>query len=572
MKKILIIFLIIFMIQGCADELDITPDGRTTLEDVFDDHYQTGAYLNSGYNYIYNHGLHYFFWAFLAGFSDEAHDNDAPTENLSQVQWYNGALTPTTNPLDMPGWNNNYYNGSWQGIRTANVFLANIGEANVNNEADRAQWTAEAKVQRAYYYWELIKKYGGMPIITEALDINTDFKSMERASFDDCVQFIVKDCQEAIAEPAFPWRIVNNEDNRGRFTKAVAYALMSQATLFNASPLWNPSNDAAKWQQAAQVSKEAMESLTANGYGLVSNYAEYFISTPDLSSSPADTETILELKNSPGTGQVHFLNGIPGVAAFKAGSTPSQELVDAYEMQNGMAPILGYNDEKHLSPIINAASGYDEQNPYENRDPRFYATVLYNQAYYGDVQGAPLYIESFVGGSAGIRNDDRRFTHNGYYLGKFVNRELFGGAGGAGKWKQYRLAEIYLNYAEAENEANGPTQAAYDAVNTVRARPSVNMPPLSGLSKEQLRERIRNERRVELSFEENRFWDVRRWKILNETDRLTTGMQWTKTGEGAFTGKRIIVDERQSYSDRFLIWPIPSNEISNTGFDQNPGW
>ena len=265
-----------------------------------------------------------------------------------------------------------------------------------------------------------------------------------------------------------------------------------------------------------------------------------------------------------------FINGIPSVGAALAGATPSQELVDSYEMANGEIAITGYSDADHLQPIINPASGYDEMQPYKDRDPRFYASVWYNQAYYGIIYGTPHYVESYIGGSDGLAQLRQR-THNGYYLRKFNDPDLRLGNVGNVLWKKFRLAEIYLNYAEAENEASGATPAVYEAVNTVRAR--VQMPSLpSGLTKEEMRERIRRERRVEMAFEEQRFWDVRRWKILDQTDRHTTGMAWTKQGND-FTHQRIVVDRRVVWADKYLIFPIPLNELNRLpAFRQNPGW
>ena len=578
MKKILIFLFFILAVAGCKkDPLNITPDGRVSLQEIFADNYQTGAYLNACYSDIPSYGTSYYFWTCLAGFSDEAHDNDNPTESLPATTWYNGGLTTLSNPIDNTnsGATGGYYDEGWQGVRHCNVFLANIATANVTSPSDRAQWTAEAHALRAFYYLELIKRYGALPVETAPLSVTTDFSKETRGTYDADVQFIVADCKAAIAEPNLPWHITLEPD-RGRMTKAIAYAIMSEATLFNASPLNNPTNDLKKWQQADSVSTAALTQLTANGFQLASDYYTYFISTPDLGNSPADKETIFQIKNSSGIAQIEYFSGIPEGGAYKAGDSPSQELVDSYEMANGQQPITGYSDANHLQPIINPASGYDDKNPYVNRDPRFYATVSYNGSLYGNVNGVPYYIQAYDGGSDGIKDAtgalrDRHYTKNGYYIRKFIDPTTFSGQSGSASWKRFRLAEIYLNLAEAENEANGPTAAAYNAVNTVRAR--VNMPPLSGLTQDELRKRIRNERRVELAWEEARFYDVRRWKILNQTDLLTTGMEWTQTGN-TMTNTRIVVDRRPiTAEDKYLIFPIPASEMTDLpSFVQNPGW
>ncbi len=158
-----------------------------------------------------------------------------------------------------------------------------------------------------------------MPIITKEVNIAADFSGLKRNSFDECVRFIVKDCQEAIVEPNLPWRNLVETD-RARMTKAVAYAIMSEATLFNASPLWNPTNDVTKWQQAAAISKDALTQLTANGFQLANNYQNYFITTTDLSANPSDKESIFQIKKV-GVGQMHYYNGIPKILANKAGDS-----------------------------------------------------------------------------------------------------------------------------------------------------------------------------------------------------------------------------------------------------------
>lgn len=568
MKKIIIISLLIILGVGCKkDPLNITPDGRVTLEEVFKDNLQTGAYLNSCYAYIPPYGMSYYVLTLLASFSDEAHDNNDPTENLSSTDWYNGGLTPSHDPLSQ--WVNVNYK-EWNGIYKVNIFLANIDKANATSPSDRARWKAEAKILRAFYYWELIKKYGGLPVLKEPLGVAFDFSTLTRNTFDECVQFIVKDCEEAIAEQQMPWRITTGEPDRGRMTKAVAYALESEATLFNASPLWNPSNDPAKWKQAAAVSKKALDELKANGYALYFDYQQYFLSTPDLGQVTTDKETIFMRKDATGFdggGWLQVFNSPLHIAA--AGSSPSQEMVDAYDMKNGQPAITGYSDADHLQPIINTSSGYDDKDPYKDRDPRFYASVIYNGTYYDYFKRK---IETYVGGADGITQLKRAFTHNGYYLQKYLDNRLGNNQGDAARWKVYRLAEIYLNLAEAENEANGSGQIAYDAVNATRLR--AGMPPLpAGLSKDEFRKRVRNERRVELAFEEKRFWDVRRWKILDQTDKSTSGMQWIKNSDGTFTGNRIVVDRRKSWSDKYLILPIPLTEMAvMPAFKQNPGW
>ncbi|WP_316818585.1 RagB/SusD family nutrient uptake outer membrane protein [Pedobacter nyackensis] len=582
MKKIMICsFLIFICLQSCKkDPLDITPDGRITLEEVFKDEKQTEAYLNTVYNSIPSYFWRYQFYSFLAVITDEAQDGDVGNApNIMSAQWINGGLTPSFNPLEFDGQGNGRvrYNTYWAGIRNANVFLENIDHANVPSPTNRNRMRAEAQVLRAFYYLELIKQFGPMPVVDKAFSGSFDYTSLTRPSFQVCTDFIVQNCDMAIASVDLPLRITI-EAERGRFTKAIAYAVKSQALLYNASPLWNPGNDAAKWKAAADASRIALAALTENdNYELADNYGEYFLSQTDVNTSPRDKETIYE---RPEGGDPNFstMNGIPSkTGANKSGTNPSQELVDAYDMKaTGMPAITGYSDAEHLVPIINPASGYSESKPYEGRDPRFYATIWYNGASYDNIAGQIHTMETFVGGADQLLKTppNKVNTHSGYYLRKFIDPKIQVGQSSNAKWKKYRLAELYLNYAEAENESKGATQDVYNAINKIRSRADMPDLPL-GLNQVDMRERIRRERRVELAIEEHRFWDVRRWKILSQTDKLVTGMEITKTGANTFTYKRFVSERRNAWPDKYLIFPIPIGDAANIpdfGANQNPGW
>ncbi len=583
MKKILICLVIVLTATlGCKnDPLDIIPDGRLTLDDVFRDEKQTEAYVARAYSNIPSYFSRYQFWAYLAGCTDEAQDADVGNEasNIA-AQWNTGSLNVTRNPLEQNGQGRTgRYSTFWAGIRDANVLLTRLPTANVPNPSNRIRYEGEAKVLRAFFYLELIKQYGPMPVIDTELPPTFDYTSLVRPTFQQITDFIVKDCDEAIANPQLPLRIID-ENQRGRFTKAVAYAIKSQVLLYNASLLWNPANDKAKWQAASTAAQEAITALTANGnYQLFPNYEQYFYSFSDVTETPNDRETIFEIKDT-GNPVITNTNAMTGQAGqFKVGSSPSQELVDAYEMRaSGLQAITGYTDTDHLNPIINAASGYNENNPYVGRDPRFYASVWYNGAVRQGVNGgAPL--EIYRGGRQQLLKTppNRRNTHTGYFLRKFLNPAVLGGQIAQTRWKKYHLSEIYLNLAEAENEANGATAIAYNAVNVVRTR--AGMPNMTtGLGQLDFQKRIRNERRVELAFQEHRFWDVRRWKILNQTDKLVTGNEIIRTGAGAnvtLSYNRFVVNTRNAWEDRFLIFPIPLTDASiipDFGANQNPGW
>lgn len=264
-----------------------------------------------------------------------------------------------------------------------------------------------------------------------------------------------------------------------------------------------------------------------------------------------------------------------------AGSCPSQELVDCYEMIDGTQPILGYQDAEHLRPILNTASSYDPEYPYENRDPRFYASIYYNGAT-RYLDNTAKKVETYVGGNCGISEKvtDVRYTRTGYYLRKYNNYKSNTSTSADGFVRIFRLAELYLNFAEAAYQSAGPDvevsgMTAREAVNKVRER--VGMPALpEGLTKDQFEIRYRNERRVELAFEGHRYFDVRRWKILSETDGFVTGMKITRSGNG-FSYERIKLPSRSTSAEKYLLYPIKQSEVSKmqkfTGENwQNPNW
>ena len=571
MRYIYTFLCLVLAFYSCDDALDVTPDGRTTLEDIFKNEVQTEAYLNTVYLVMPSWFYSYQNYSLLAGSTDEAEDsvtgNGDPNMNVS---WNRGELTVSNNP------GINYYSAFWSGIRHANIFLKYIDDANVESKSKRSRLKAEAKLLRAFYYWELTKQYGAMPVFDFAPDADFDYGTVKRPSFDEVVDFIVKECNDVILNPDVPLRNTTEAD-RSRFTKAVAYALKSQALLYKASPLWNQNNDASKWENASEAALSAYVALSQKDeYQLFNDYGEYFLTRSDYSTSPKDRETIFEL---PYRADRFFISShnIPSKTGMtKVGSTPSQELVDAYGMQEtGEPTILGYQDEQHLRPIINESSGYDPQNPYIGRDPRFYATVWYNGAEYDNINGNIHTIETFTGGKDQLLKNPPNITntHTGYYLKKFIDPKLQIGSQPNVSWKKYRFAEILLNYAEAENELNGPTGDVYFAINQVRNRSSMPNVQL-GLSKNEMRETIRRERQVEFAFEEHRFWDVRRWKILDKTDKLITGMEITKN-DGNLIYKRFVVNTRNAWQAKFLIFPIPLSDAVNVPDfveNQNPGW
>lgn len=581
MKKfnVLHIMLIAVMLLsfGCTSIEDY-PDGRLDFDHIFQNQKLVAGYMNSCYGGLAtDRGDNYSDKTFLSSATDEAQDVSDVTNGVMS-QWVNGFASAFNNPLASPEPWSYYYSP----IRKCNIMINHIATANMHLEDQRESYKGEAYGLRSFYYLQLIKNYGAVPIILDnAAEDDYDYSKLRRPTFAECVRQIISDCQVVLENKTIGWHSGSSNNDRYRWSKAMSAAVMSEAALYAASPLNN--DGTLDWAEAASVTKNALDSCLANGYVLYStvpdgaytsvaygSYDLYFITAADVKGLE-DTETIM---TAPNQLSVWGYCGLPTtVGQTRAGSCPSQELIDSYETTDGKSPILGYKDEDHLEPVINPdATLYDENNPYANRDPRFMASVYFNGAPF--VVGGNKLIETFDGGNCALSTTSKRNTRTGYYMRKFGNPTSNRTANNDGYFRIFRLAELYLNYAEALNESASAMapDAAVDAVNMVRAR--VNMPKIPyGLTKDVFRKRIRNERRVEFAFEEQRFYDVRRWKVLDNTDRVVTGMKVTNDGKY----QRFVVSRRNAYSDKFLRFPIPGNEVirlkNYTGIDfQNPGW
>jgi len=621
--------LLIITFGSCKKALDMAPDGKLTMDQVFADNDKVGAFLNSCYTNMPAKGTRYYFW--MRGpvdASDEAWDTDAEAEpSLVSGRCYNGDASASSHPLtnissDMG--NGDYYARYWNSISNCSVFISRIDKATVLSETDRKRWKAEAYLLRAYYYSELLKWFGpALAIEKVPYNYSDDFSKLVKESYYNVAKFIMSDCDVALGTAELPWRITTASE-AGRVNKAMAEAIKSKMILFAASPLNNGGKD--YWQEAYTVNKASLANLKANGYALYNNvnfpqtflsdvayigttkntasaiYNEYFCNTMAYSSTPVDQETIYQSRD--GQGNIWDIDGIGAQDGYKSGTCPSQELVDSYETSDGQ-PVLNlatpYLDDQHLQPNYNTANTlYSASNPYANRDPRFYASIYYNGSKRKCSWSFPEVPQSFENYPAaagnrtriistyidepqtGIHATTRKATRTGYFERKFLhpnagNDNPVGGA----NYKLFRLGEVILNFAEAAANA-GVLAEATTAVNEIRTRAGMpNIP--SSLSKDDLILRIKNERRVELALEENRYFDIRRWSAptadLAKTDRWVTAMAITRKSDGTYTYARRTVraNERKNYTNKWLWLPIPLNEANalkaSTGVDwQNAGW
>lgn len=474
-------------------------------------------------------------------------EDDAEANNLaSSTHGLNTGTLPTTWAYAEDIWVQNY-----AVIRKANSFMEKIDAVPADANVIK-RMKAEAKFLRAFCYAELVKCYGGVPLMLTA---GTPEESIiPRNSYDECVTQIVKDCDEAAAD--LP--VVYPASDLGRATKVAALAVKARILLYYASPLNNPTNIIDRWTNAATAAQAVMAfgpPPGTNDYGLYGDYYKLFI------DKLGNKEVIFARKfqnpniNPSDGARNKWYMSVPGVNdGAWGGFCPTQNLVDAYEMKNG-------------KPITDPTSGYDPQNPYVNRDGRLDKSIVHQ----GSVYKAGIVIETFRGGNT---NSPTRLDSpkTGYGLMKMVDTSKYGAAGGADNdWIFLRYAEVLLNYAEAKNEATGPDASIYTALNQIRTR--AGQPDLiAGHSQAQLRDLIRNERRVELCFEEHRFFDVRRWKLgsiyFKEPIRK---VQITNTGSGLLYNYPKWED--RDYKEFQNVLPIPQSEMDkNNRLTQNTGY
>ena len=486
----------------------------------------------------FGRGFEYALWASI---SDEAiYNND---DNTWVIQ--RGLLAPENTGIAGTQWSRSY-----RSIREVNYALANITEVEMS-QARKNQLIAELKFIRAYRYHDLVRNYGSVVLMGDAVynlgDDLTQDGLFQKSSIAEGINYILTQLDEAAAGlPAAN----SNSWQLGRATKGAALALKSRIALYAASPLYS----AGTWQAAADAAKEVM----TMGYTLHPDYQSLFLTS-------SSKEIIFERLYVVGARHVclEISNGPNGYGGW-AGNSPLQNLVDAYEVKE---------DEDTAVPFDWSNTAHATA-PYENRDPRFYASILYNGAEYRGRE-----IETFLPGGQDSKDgkDNWNASKTGYYLRKFLDDNLPinnpWDVAGIQPWIYLRYAEILLNYAEAQNEAVGPDATVYDAINQIRER--ADMPDLpAGLSQSEMRDAIRRERQVELAFEEHRFYDVRRWMIAMETENEPAyGINITKSGNTLTFERKVALDGRKFEQKHYWL-PIPRAEIQSSGnkLEQSPNY
>lgn len=472
----------------------------------------------------------------------------------------------------------------YAGIRKCNMILTKIDSvpkasdlSEDKYQTDKLNYKSEARFLRAFFYWELFLRYGPVPIITEVLDPGSDaitnYKTRPTIK-QYVVDFILAElaaCESGLMSYSDGFKLAN----AGRISKPMARALYSRIMLYMASDRFS-SESGITWAQAADAAKSFIDTYGGN-YLLFTNpdgktaYTNAIIRT---AYEGANKEVIF-YRNGGRIGWSGISNDSPVGEGGNGGLCPSQNLVDMYDMKDGSSPFTTYDETGAPvytgtgAPAINVASGYTEENMWSNRDPRLAATVLHHGVAWGSG------IINVIKGQRDNPIGNPNATPTGYYTRKYIPEAILS-ADRTGtsyrNWIIIRYAEILLNYAEAMNEAYGPSTEVYNALNAIRYRAGItgSVADRADLtsSKENMRRFIRKERTVELAFEEHRSWDVRRWNVA--TEALSRNIYGVDVDSDGKVSRKVA--QNRVFEGKMYLYPIPETEVWATGIQNNPGW
>ncbi|WP_133996542.1 RagB/SusD family nutrient uptake outer membrane protein [Dinghuibacter silviterrae] len=507
--------------------------------------------------------------SYAAGLESACDEAEGPNASSSNgfTMFALGTVTPTVVPTDAWG-------TSYGMIRAANQYLRHLGIIPFNAQL-KAETKGEARFLRAWYYFILLEHYGGIPLIGDTVYADATQISAVRSSFRACVNYIASECDSAAV--ALP--LTQSGSNYGRASKGACLALKSRLYLYAASPLFQnggigqgtaldsivayPDADPSRWVLAANAAQAVIttgayslfvDSIPGKlGYGFMSIFLQRY-----------NTEYILAHMMDPNRYLEHLWDA-PSRGG-SGGPHPYQELLDAFPMSNGLA-------------ITDPNSGYDPSQPYQNRDPRMGYTYMHDSTLRPQVgTNAPSPLEIYLNANvsppvASSQDAVYQGTPTGYYINKMIDTGVIqiNIPTSSRVLPLIRYAEILLNYAEATNESQGPVTTVYQAVEAIRQRAGLRPYQLpTNLSQADMRKAIQNERRIELAFEGNRFFDVRRWMIADSTDnQMMHGMEIDRSSSGTVYKEFNV--RQHHFSKAMYLWPLPLSEIAKLPqLQQNP--
>jgi len=587
MKKILLFIACTITFLGCEEYLDKVEDSTgMTADDVYTDYLNFRKFEDRMYKDMHNY-LSAGDYTYIAALCDEGYlgpgwETMPTAQNGDWLRSYN-----TGQALQFYGvWR------AWESIRIINLSLENLHMLTNATQEQIDQLKGQAHFMRAWYYFEFLRRQGGMPYITYSFKGSDNF-ALPRLSYHETALQIAADCDTAAGLLPVRW----DTQNIGRPEKGSAMAVKAAALLFSASPTNNPSNDQSRWELAAQASWDLLSTLGPSVTGGNSRYklleckgtdrVEYRIPGNDtiyrtinftggfdsiFLYQPFHDEIIWEHYPSSYDAGMYTVFTVPSLsgAGVIQGFTPSANFVDQFETANGLA--------------IEDDPAFNDQNPYVDRDPRFYHSILFNGVRWTSRTGR--YMELYEGGAE--RQPSVYYAYSGYMARKFWGKNVDQWSGARPPFNHtiyFRLADILLQYAEACNEIGGPgytlpgaTLSAEDAVNMVRAR--VKMPPVNSMylnSKDNFRARIKNERAVEFFLEGKRLFDLSRWGDAHKIKHKQLFADDFTHNPSAPTGYNISRASAPfatyTFEQKHYRWPIPLKDaLMFEAFEQNPGW
>jgi len=601
MKKYISISLLALFtfISSCKKGfLDQVPNDRLTLEETFANRQTAEKFLNNIYSNI----------------PDEFGQRNPGSTNAGL--WTGGADEAeftwggvTSNAVNIGNWDANsgfvyaYWNNYYRGIRSATFFMANIEKVKNDLPAQLIiQYRAEARALRAMYYFYLLRLYGPVILLGDnvvAPDVPGSEVQLSRSSMDECVAYITAELDAAAKDlPAIP----ANDDSYGRITKGIALAFRAQTLFLAASPLYNgntdlsglknkdgkqlvsQSFDANKWKIAADAYKSFIAQFVPGTYDLfkkndANGSFDPYLSCRDVFLTDWNKEVILARPESSLSARQYemtpYHRGANSDSRGGGALGATQNQVDAFFMQNGKS--INDAGSGYVNTGFSAsATKYTKAgiyNQWVNREPRFYVNITYNGSTWLNTNDGLVTTELYNNGNSGKETGGNDYSTTGYVVRKAM---------GLGKWNidrrpviLYRLANVFMDYAEALNEANPGDPDVLRYLNLIRERAGVplygsaDLPLPSGQSG--MSDALRKERRVELAFENVRFFDTRRWKIAETTDNGPVyGLNISKNLPDFL---QVVTFETRVFNKRHYLFPIPSNDVNvDENLVQNPGW
>ncbi len=602
---------------SCEDYLDQAPDMGLDESDVFSSYESSRGYMDVCYEKIYDYsaagagsqgnylGVQY---VHLGSMSDELGNNlqgGLGIPNLNDGNWYD-SNTPEVSWEKKGG----VFDSAFQALRIASRIIEVVPQHASMTDQQRNELLGQAHFFRAWFYFEIIRRSGGMPNFMVLFDPTAGDFNQKRLNYGESSDLIIAELNQAIAMLPAVW----DEANTGRVSKISAMALKSMVELYSASPLmqnkYNELNQITEYNTdrarlAAQYAKECLDTITAEAPDCAmqegGNYENVFY----FNDSYRSPESLFYINSIGVSRQItlfcHWQNTTMTNAAGNWGyshSFPTQNIVDMYETKNGYPIVLnGRNwvtEDPEFKDVVNTAAG----NPYTIRDPRFAKTIAYPGEKWGKYGSNDYYVATWDGG----REIDSRPSHTnetGYLCKKWSwegARDINGDKSGYAAYRfnsiMIRTTQVWLDYAEAMNEVYGPTAkpdgysySALDAINKVRGR--VGQSPVLDRftkSKELFRDRIRNERAIELYCENHRMFDIRRWMIaesvLNSATPITgvrvvgtnVGADAPKAGNVFSYEKKTVINETRVFTRKHYWYPLPKDEVGRLYIEQNPGW